>query len=134
MSTGQTAVGQANLYLPTHFLQRMGENVQGFYEMLIRPQSVLKLLGIGLPNDFSFAVSYAQAKLARISEIRDFGYVQDNNTLKIFAYIDKPNEQAEKEVYSVYSDLLDLLPNTDVDVRIVELYGRSKEEMQLLGL
>jgi len=102
--------------------------------MLVTPQNLLKSLGIGLPDNFSFAISLAQSRLARIPEVKDFGYVQDNNTLKMFAYIDVPNEQVEKGVYGVYSELLDLFPNTDVDVKIVELYGRSKQEMQSLGL
>lgn len=134
MSTEQTAITQANLYPTFNLLQRLSDGVQGIYKMLVTPQNLLKSLGIGLPNNFSFALSLTQSRLARIPEVKDFGYVQNNNTLKMFAYIDVPNEQVEKGVYSVYSELLDLFPDTDVDVKIVELYGRSKEEMQSLGL
>jgi hypothetical protein len=79
-------------------------------------------------------MSYTQSKLAAIPEVKDFGCNQESNSLKMFAYIDEPNEQVEKRVYTIYSELLDLFPNTDVDISIVELYGRSKEEMQSLGL
>jgi len=134
MSIKQTAVTRTNLYPTTNLLQKMSESIHDMYKMLGTPQSLLKLLGIGLSDNFSFAMSYTQSKLAAIPEVKDFGCIQDNNSLKMFAYIDRPNEQVEKRVYSIYSELLDLFPNTDVDINIVELYGRSKEEMESLGL
>lgn len=122
-------------FLPTNqLLHQLDENVHRFYRMLTNPQLMLGSLGIGLPNDFSIAISLTQSRLARIPEIKDFGYVRNNNNLKMLAYIDQPNEQVEKSVYTVYGELLDLFPNTDIDIRIVELFGRSKEEMQSLGL
>ncbi len=134
MSIRQTTATQTNLYPATNLLQRMSESIHGMYKMLGTPQSLLRLLGIGLSDNFSFALSYTQSRLARIPEVKDFSCIQDNNTLKMFAYIDEPNEEVEKRVYSVYSELLDLFPQTDVDISIVELYGRSKEEMQSVGL
>jgi hypothetical protein len=112
----------------------MGESIHGMCRMLEMPQSLLRFLGIGSLDSFSFAMSYAQSRLTTVPEVKDFGCVQGNNTLKMFAYIDVPNEQVEKRIYGIYGELLDLFPNTDVDISIVELYGRSKEEMQSLGL
>jgi len=132
MSSSQVGVTQTHLFQTVHFLQKVDENVHGIYKMLINPQSMLRLLGIGLPNDFSFAISFAQSRLAKIPEVKDFGCVQHNNALKMLAYIDEPNEEVENKIYSVYGEILDLFPDKEIDVRIVELFGRTKADMETL--
>lgn len=113
----------------TSFTQRLGASIREFSKALVRPINMQKLAGINLPNDQMFAVTFVKSKLATIPEIKDFGCIQHNDSLSLFAYIDQPNEDAENKVYAIYSKLLDLFPKTDVDVRIIELYGRTKEEL-----
>jgi hypothetical protein len=119
----------------TRLVRRLGENIRESMRVLINPpQNLLKMLGIASLNDFSFATSFVQSKLLKIPEVKDFGSIQHNNTLHLLAYIDQPNEDAENKIYNIYGELLDLFPNTDVDVKIIELYGRTKEDVQLLNL
>ncbi len=51
----------------------------------------------------------------------------------LLAYIDKPSEEVENRIYNMYSEMLNLFPNVDLDLRVVELYGRTKEEMPTYG-
>jgi hypothetical protein len=135
MKTSHASVMQTHLFTPTaQFLQKIDENVHGIYKMLTNPQNTLKLLGIGLLTDFSFAISLAQSRLAKIPEVRDFESIQCNNTLKMLAYIDEPNEEVENKIYSVYGEILNLFPDKEIDVRIVELFGRTKADMETIIL
>ena len=126
-----------NQTFTSNMMQRFGNFGGGLREsmsVLTNPQNILKLLGIDLYNDYNLAVSFVQSKLVNIPEVKDFGYVQNKENLNLFAYIDQPNEEAENKIYSIYGELLELFPNKEIDVRIVELYGRSKECVQIAKL
>ena len=114
-----------------HFIQNASNNVKNGFKLLIAPQSIFKLIGLALPNDYSLATSLAQARLAKIPEVKDFACLQHNKTVHMLAYINEPNEEAENKIYSVYGEMLDLFPNTNIDLKIVELYGRTREQVPL---
>lgn len=106
---------------------------------------------IGLPNiesiknalillaNTSFQLSRAKqlvvaiffSKLIKIPEVKDISYSVNDKVLNLFAYIDKPNSEAEEEIYEAYGILLDLFPQLDIDLKVLELYGRSIEELEL---
>lgn len=71
------------------------------------------------------------SRLIRIPKVKDISYSINDKTLVLFAYIDKPNWEAEEEIYEVYGMLLDLFPHIDIDLKVLELYGRSIEELEL---
>lgn len=132
ISTNQQT--QTSSQLNMHFFQKAVVNVKNSFKMLIDPQNVLKIMGIVLPSDYSLATSIVQSKLAKIPEVRDFSYLQHNKKLHLLAYINEPNEDAEKKIYGIYDEMLDLFPDTNVDLQIIELYGRPKEQIPLTNL
>jgi hypothetical protein len=101
---------------------------------LIQPLTMLKSVGIGLPSDDVLVTSLVESKLFNMPEVKDFERAKEGNTLNLYAYIDQPNEEVENRIYTIYGEMLDLFPNIDVDLRIVELYGRTKEEIKLCNL
>jgi hypothetical protein len=134
MSITPAIMQQSQSYPNMHFFQRVGDNIRDTFKMFISPQNVLKLMGVSLPDDYGLAVSIVQSKLAKIPEVKDFGYVRHNKMLHMLAYIEQPNEDAENKIYAIYGELLDLFPNTNVDLKIIELYGRTKEQVSLLNI
>jgi hypothetical protein len=132
ISTNQQ--NQTSPQLNMHFFQKAGVNVKNSFKMLIDPQNVLKIIGFVLPNDYFLATSIVKSKLSKIPEVRDFSCIQHNKMLHLLAYINEPNEDAEKKIYDIYGEILDLFPDTNVDLQIVELYGRSKEQVPLANL
>jgi hypothetical protein len=125
---------QASSQFSMQFIQKAGVNVKNSFKMLLDPQNVLKIMGIVLPNDYFLASSIVQSKLAKIPEVRDFSCLQHNKMLHLMAYINEPNEDAEKKIYQIYGEMLDLFPDTNVDLQIIELYGRPKEQVPLTNL
>jgi hypothetical protein len=134
MTNMVASITQSQSFPNTRFMQKLSENIWDSFKILTNPQNLLNMLGITSPNDFDFAASFAQSRLSKIPQVKNFGCIQHNNTLHLLAYIDKPDEDAETKIYNVYGELLDLFPNTDVDVKIIELYGRTKEQVQLANL
>lgn len=109
---------------------KFGSSIREYWRALIQPLSMLISVGIGLPNDMVLVTSLVESKLMRIPEIKDFEHVKQNDSLNLIAYIDQPNEDVENRVYTMYGEMLDLFPNIDLDLRIIELYGRTKQEIQ----
>lgn len=113
----------------------ISKNFRKFLMNIIDPKNVLKSFGMmGFLNINDIATTLVKSKLAQISEVKDFGYRKRNNSLELLAYINEPNEEAEHKIYKIYSDLLELFPSSEIDIKIVELYGRTKKEMQSLNL
>jgi hypothetical protein len=134
MSLINPNINQNQLNSNISFPQKLGFNIREYLKAIIQPLTILKSVGMGLPNDELFAMSLVKSKLVSIPEVKDFGCVKQNNALNLLAYIDKPNEEVETRIYTIYGEMLDLFPNIDIDLRIVELYGRTKEEMQSYNL
>lgn len=66
-----------------------------------------------------------------IPEVKEIDYSMNDKTLVIFTYIEQPNYEAEEKIYEAYGQLLDLFPTLDIDMKVVELYGRSIEELKI---
>lgn len=98
---------------------------------LFDPNAFLKKMGFKISNDFEIATSIFFSKLTKIDGVKDLGFSLQNKTLKVYAFIDEPNEKAEQQIYDTYGQLLDLFPNTDIELRIFELYGRTKADLEL---
>jgi hypothetical protein len=129
MSSSQ--INQNSNQLDTGFgFPKFGLSIREYWRALIQPISMLKSVGIGLPNDNVLVTSLVKSKLLNINEVKDFESVKQNDSLNLFAYIDQPNEDVENRIYELYSQILELFPKIDVDLRIIELYGRTKQEVQ----
>lgn len=112
------------------FPQRFGFGIREYLRAMLQPLTMLKSVGMSLPSDMVLVTALVKSKLIAIPEVRDFEHFKQNDTLNLLAYIDQPNEKVEDRIYTMYSEMLDLFPNVDIDLRVVELYGRTKEEMQ----
>lgn len=109
------------------YTQKIESTLRDYLKGLTQPKTMLKLLGIDFPNEQRIATTLVTSKLVTIPEIIDFETIQHDNALNLLAYIDQPNEEVENKVYSIYGEILDLFPKTEIDLRIIELYGRTKK-------
>jgi hypothetical protein len=107
------------------------QSLQFNLRSLLDPDALLRMMGFKISNDFELATSVFFSKLTKIDEVKDLGFSLQNKTLKVYTYINEPNDKAEQQIYDIYSQLLDLFPNTDIQLRVFELYGRTKEDLEL---
>lgn len=126
LSTSSTSSNQ--------FLSGISKRFKKPFMSLIDPKNIIKSFGMTILDSNSIATKLVKSRLARISEVVDFDCRQNNKSVELFAYLNEPNEEAERKIYEIYSDLLELSPSSNIDIKIVELYGRSKEEIQPLSL
>lgn len=107
------------------------QSLQFNLRSLLDPDALLRMMGFKISNDFELATSVFFSKLTKIDEVKDLGFSLQNKILKVYTYINEPNDKAEQQIYDIYSQLLDLFPNTDIQLRVFELYGRTKEDLEL---
>lgn len=88
-------------------------------------------LGLRLYGTDQLIVSFLTSRLIRIPEIKDFTCSKYEKTLDFHVYVDKPDWEAEEKIFEAYGKLLDLFPDKDIDLKILEMYGRSIEELGL---
>jgi hypothetical protein len=126
---------ETNLPLSSMKIIRMfsqsSQSLQFDLRSLLHPDALLRMMGLKMSNDFELATSVFFSKLTKIDGVKDLGFSLQNKTLKVYAYVNEPNDKAEQQIYDTYGQLLDLFPNTDIELRVFELYGRTKEDLEL---
>jgi hypothetical protein len=90
----------------------------------------LRRLGFLVSNDYGVATSMFLSGIAKIPEVKDCSCIKKDELLSLRAYIETTNFEAEAKVYDIYAQLLEYFPDTSVDVKVVELCGRSKDELE----
>jgi hypothetical protein len=114
-----------------HMFSQSFQHLQFNLRSLLDPDALLRMIGFKISTDFELATSVFFSKLTKIDEVKDLGFSLQNKTLKVYTYINEPNDKAEQQIYDIYGQLLDLFPNTDIQLRVFELYGRTKEDLEL---
>ena len=83
-----------------HFIQNASNNVKNGFKLLIAPQSIFKLIGLALPNDYSLATSLAKAVivLLKFPKLKSFTCLRHNKTVHTACcpYVTELNEEAQK--------------------------------------
>lgn len=92
---------------------------------------ILRKRSFYLSKTKQLAVAIFFSKIMEIPEVKEIDYSMNDKTLVIFTYIEQPNYEAEEKIYEAYGQLLDLFPTLDIDMKVVELYGRSIEELKI---
>jgi len=91
----------------------------------------LRKFGLIFSSDYELATSIFVSKVTKLDNVKDCTCARLDDVLTIYAYIDKTNLETEEKIYDVYGQLLELFPDTEIDVRVVELHGRSKDEIKV---
>ncbi len=92
----------------------------------------LRRFGFRVSNDYDVASSMFLSGIVKIPEVKDCSCIKKEGLLSLRAYIETTNFEAEAKIYDIYARLLEYFPDTNVDVKVVELYGRNKDELEPL--
>jgi len=82
-----------------------------------------------MPKQLAVAIFFS--RMVKVPEVKEVDYSINDKTLVIFAYIEEPNWEAEEKIYECFGLILDLFPNLDIDLKVLELYGRNVEDLKL---
>ncbi|MCK4478200.1 hypothetical protein KAU88_06710 [Candidatus Bathyarchaeota archaeon] len=124
-------------------IKRSPFNFLEFYQRLSAPlnrkaiKNALTLLretSLHLSEINQLVIAIFFSKIMKVPEVKDVSFSVNDKTLVLFAYINEPNGEAEDKIYEAYGLLLDLFPKVDIDLKVLELYGRSIEELELCKL
>ena len=97
---------------------------------LLAPVRYLRRFGFRMSNEYDLATSIFVSGIKELIDVRDCSCLKQDQVLNLCAYVDKTNFETEEKIYGVYGQLLELFPDTNIDVRVVELCGRSKDEVE----
>ena len=92
----------------------------------------LRRFGFRVSNDYDVASSMFLSGIMKIPDVKDFSCINKEGLLSLRAYIETTNFEAEAKIYDIYAQLLEYFPDTNIDVKVVELYGRNKDELEPL--
>jgi len=67
-------------------------------------------------------------ELNSIPKVVDFQVVKRGRKANFFVFVKEPDWETEEQIYTAYSYLLDLLPDT-IDFEVIELFDRKPEDM-----
>jgi hypothetical protein len=85
-----------------------------------------------MSNDYDVATSMFLSGIVKIPDVKDCSYIKKEGLLSIRAYIETTNFEAEAKIYDIYAQLLEYFPDTNIDVQVIELYGRSKDDLEAI--
>jgi len=107
---------------------RMGfqPNVKSFRSQLVR---IIKF-GFNMSSDYDLATSIFISRITKLTDAKDCTCFKKDKILNLYVYIEETNFETEEKIYDVFSQLLRFFPNTNIDVRVIELYGRNKDELE----
>jgi len=110
-------------------LQKLSYPIEEFEEyidsMLRMREMVSKLF-----EENRIVVSFFVSKISNIPEVKIFSYFHEDKTLNIHVYLQESNWGVEDKIYEAYGTLIDAFPDFPIDLTVVELYGRSLEEIE----
>jgi len=120
------ATSSANLL--NRFGQAFAVNLKSFIDQTMH----LRNFGLKISSDYALASSIFLSSIAKLEDVKDCTCLRQNKELNLFAYLEKFNFDTEAKIYEIHRQLLTSFPDTSIDVRVVELYGRSKAELEPL--
>jgi hypothetical protein len=103
-------------------------NFKSFVDQAIR----LRSIGFKISNDYTLASSIFLSQIAKLEDVKDCSCMKQEKTISLLAYLDKTNFETEERIYEIHRQLLESFPETNIEVRVVELYGRKKGEVEAL--
>jgi hypothetical protein len=112
----------------TDLLGRVRQSFQLNVKPLLDAVEYLRRFSLKLTSDYDLATSIFVSKITKLDAVRDCTCSERDGVLTLLAYMDKTDFATEEKIYDVYGQLLELFPDTDIDVRVIELHGRSKTE------
>lgn len=112
--------------------QKLRQSFQLDFKSFLDQITYLRRFGFRVSNDYDVATSMFLSGIAKIPEVKDCSCIKKDGLLSLHAYIETTNFDAEARIYDIYAQLLEYFPDTNVDVKVVELYGRSKDELEPL--
>ena len=92
-----------------------------FHNLLFTVKSILETRSIVL-NIFN-------SQLAKISDIKVRYFAETPKAISIWLFIEEDNWEAEENIYEAYGEMLDFFPDTEIDLRLLKLFGRKPEEL-----
>jgi hypothetical protein len=116
----------SNANLIDRFGQAFAVNVKSFVSQVVS----LRNFGLKISSDYALASSIFLSSIAKLEDVKDCTCLKQNKDLNLFAYLEKFNLDTETKIYEIHRQLLRSFPDTNIDVRVVELYGRSKAELE----
>jgi hypothetical protein len=90
----------------------------------------LRTIGLKMSSDYTLASSVFLSQIVKFEDVKDCSCMKQDKTISLLAYLGKTNFETEEKIYEVHRQLLENFPETNIDVRVVELCGRSKDELE----
>jgi hypothetical protein len=118
----------SNVGLFQKFRQSFQLDLKTFLDQVVH----LRRFGFKISNDYDVATSMFLSGIMKIPDVKDCSCTKKDGLLNLCAYIETTNFEAEAKIYDIYAQLLEYFPDTNIDVKVVELYGRSKGELEPL--
>ena len=112
--------------------QKLRQSFQLDFKSFLGQVIYLRRFGFRVSNDYDVASSMFLSGIMKIPDVKDFSCINKEGLLSLRAYIETTNFEAEAKIYDIYAQLLEYFPDTNIDVKVVELYGRNKDELEPL--
>jgi hypothetical protein len=112
--------------------QKLRQGFQLDFKSFLDQVAYLRRFGFRVSNDYDVATSIFLSGIVKIPEIKDCSCIRKDRLLSLHAYIETTNFEVEAKIYDIYAQLLEYFPDSNIDVKVVELYGRSKDELEPL--
>jgi len=77
----------------------------------------------------SIVLNIFATQLAKIPDIEARYFTETPEGINIWMFIKKDNWKVEEDIYEAYGELLDLFPDTDINLRLLKLFERKPEEL-----
>jgi hypothetical protein len=112
--------------------QKLRQSFQLDFKSFLDQVVYLRRFGFRVSNDYDVATSIFLSGIVKIPDVKDCSCIKKEGLLSLRAYIETTNFEVEAKIYDIYAQLLEYFPDTNIDVKVVELYGRSKDELEPL--
>lgn len=117
-----------NVGLFQKFRQSFQLDLKSFLDQVVS----LRRFGFRVSNDYDVATSMFLSGIVKIPDVKDCSCIKKDGLVSLRAYIETANFEVEGKIYDIYAQLLEYFPDTNIDVKVVELCGRSKDELEPL--
>ena len=77
----------------------------------------------------SIVLNIFKSQLVKISAVEAQYFAETPKTLSIWLFIEEDDWEVEENIYEAYGELLDLFPDTEIDLRLLKLFDRKPEEL-----
>lgn len=106
-------------------LKNMDKYREYFQTLLSTVKSIL--------DPHSIVLNIFKSQLAKISEVKARYFAKTPKALTVWLFIEEDNWGAEENIYEAYGEMLDLFPDTEINLRLLKLFGRKPEELMPRG-